>query len=132
MGNAGSQVTDFNSSILVDSAAWVELLSVGVGARDEADVTLNAHVYLERAADANQRYEVKIAAESCDEAPVGVAWWRPDNSDGGFEADTISVTGSAVIDGSTTFVLCAAKFSAGGPDITAHMRGLTATWTPTT
>lgn len=131
MGNAGSQVADFNSSILVNSSDWVELLSVDAEAMDEADVTLAAHVYLERAANENQRYEVMVAADSCDGDPVGVAWWRPDNSDGGFEATTIAVTGSAVIDGPTTFVLCAAKFSAGGPDITAHMRGLTATWSPT-
>jgi hypothetical protein len=131
MGNAGSQVTDFNSSLVVDSATWVELLSVNADAIDVADVSLAAHVYLERAATENQRYQLKVAATSCDGDPIGTGWWRPDNSDGGFEATTLAITGSTVIDGPTTFVLCAAKFSSGGPEVIAHMRGLTATWTPT-
>ncbi len=131
-GTVGSQVTDFNSSIPVNSSAWVELLSVEAGAVSNASVTLAAHVYLERPANENQRYRVMIARTDCAGTPVGVGWWRPDNSDGGFEADTIAVSGSDTVEAKTTYVLCASKFSNGGPDITAHMRGLTATWSPTT
>lgn len=130
IGNAGAQVLDFNQSTLVDTADWVPLLNVDVDVAGESNVSLAAHVYLERPATDNQRYEVKIAAGDCTGDPVVVGWWRPDNSDGGFEAATIAVTGFDVISEPAAYVLCAAKFSAGGPDITAHMRGLTATWVP--
>lgn len=129
-GGASSQVTDFNQSILVDTTDWVEILSVDADVAGDANVTLAAHVYVERNALENERYEVKLAAVTCDGDPLGVGWWRPDNSDGGFEATTIAVTGFGTVAEPTTFVLCAAKFSDAGPDITAHMRGITATWSP--
>lgn len=130
-GSAGVQITDFSQDVTITSTAWTEILSVEAAVSTESNVVLAAHVYAERLASGNARYKFKIARDDCESGPVGETWWRPFANVGGFQAEAIALTGFDTVAEPTTYVFCATKHDAGGPDLIAEKRGLTATWTPT-
>jgi len=130
-GNVGAQIVDFNSNVAITGSALVEVLSVDVTAKAEANVSLAGHVTLEKSATTEGRYEAVIARGDCSGPVVGSGWWRSIEVGATFEADTISFTGFDVTTGPTTYVLCVREAVA-SPDATASRRGLTATWSPTT
>jgi len=130
-GNVGAQIVDFNSNVEITGSALVEVLSVDVTAKSEANVSLAGHVTLEKSATTEGRYEAVIARGDCSGPVVGSGWWRSVEVGATFEADTISFTGFDVTTGPTTYVLCVREAVA-SPDATASRRGLTASWSPTT
>jgi len=130
-GQVGTQVTDFDQAILIDSSVYVELLSIEVTPKAEATVTLSAHATLERSTSAEGRYELRIFRGGCTGTAVGAGWWRPNmNSEASIEADTISFTGFDIVSADTTYALCGRQ-QVVSPDATTYFRGLTASWVPT-
>jgi hypothetical protein len=127
-GTVGDQVIDPTDEIAVDSAALEELLVIGVRPQAEAHVALNAHATIELDATGDALFEVLIARESCDGPVVGSGLWAAADQAEGTNA-TVSITGFDTIDDDTDYVLCAAK-DTDGVDGLAHLRGLTATWSP--
>lgn len=132
-GAVGDGVFDFSSTVTIDDAASYEVASVEVTPKAEANVVLNAHVSLTQPTSTEGRYNIAIRAGSCSGETVGIARWRPNvNTEAAFHGDTISLTGHHVTSTDTTYVLCVEHGEGGGhPDVTANMRGLTATWAPT-
>jgi hypothetical protein len=131
-GNAGAQIVDFASNVTISGTALVEVLSIDVGAKSEASVSLAGHVTLEKSAATEGRYEALIARGDCSGPVVGSGWWRSVDDTATFEADTISFTGFDVTTGPTTYALCVHEAVSSSPDATASRRGLTANWSPTT
>ena len=131
-GNVGTQIVDFSANVIISGTALVEVLSVEVAAKSEANVSLAGHVTLEKSATTEGRYEALIARGDCSGPVVGSGWWRSLDATATFEADTISFTGFDLTTGPTTYVLCVREAVASSPDATASRRGLTATWSPTT
>lgn len=129
-GSTGQQVTDFGSPVTVDQTSGIEVASIDVTPKDEATVTLNAHVQIE-VDDDLVRFIADIARGSCDGEIVGSAQARHDSVPDAFHDVVIAVTGFDVIDSDTTYVLCARKFVGAHPDGTVYQRGLTASWVPT-
>ncbi|MGF1667945.1 MAG: S-layer homology domain-containing protein [Acidimicrobiia bacterium] len=128
-GQAGSQVVDFNSP-LDASIEIVETLTVDATAITNSTVSLNAHVYLEKTAASEGRYDISIRRDDCAGTVVGSTFWRSaENSEASFIADTIALTGFDTVEGSQTYALCVEVFT--GPEVSINMRGLTATWSPT-
>lgn len=127
-GEVGDQVTDFDSP-LDTSSGIVEALTVDVPAVSDATVALAGHVYLEKTAASEGRYEISIRQDDCTGAEVGMTFWRSAQSDeSAFVADTIALTGFDTVSGPQTYALCVDVFV--GPDVSVNMRGLTATWSP--
>jgi len=128
-GVAATQLADFEDPLDVVGTDYVELLSVDVSTPIPSDIILAGHVYLEKPGGDGGRYYVKLAQDTCDGSPLGLAFWRPAVDDSGYVGDTVHVTGLALdVDGASTVVLCSAKINAADPDVTAYTRGMTATW----
>jgi hypothetical protein len=128
-GNTGAQVTEISDTIPVDSTSGVEVLSIEVTPKHEADVTLNAHVVV--ATGAEQNGSVGIHRDSCSGTLVGSTTWLIGEQAGLIRLDTFALTGSDTIVEDTTYVLCVDKAAPADPPAAAAQRGLTATWSPT-
>ncbi|HVR76832.1 MAG TPA: S-layer homology domain-containing protein [Acidimicrobiia bacterium] len=128
-GNTGAQVTEVSDTIPIDSASGVEVLSIEVTPKHEANVTLNAHVVV--ATGAEQNGSVQIRRDSCSGNLVGQTTWLVAEQAGFIWLDTFAVTGFDTIVQDTTYVLCVDKAAAADPPAAAAQRGLTATWSPT-
>ena len=128
-GNTGAQVTEIGDTIPIDSTSGVEVLSIEVTPKHEADVTLNAHVVV--ATGAEQNGSVGIHRDSCSGTLVGSTTWLVAEQAGLIWLDTFAVTGFDTIVEDTTYVLCVDKAAGADPDAAAAQRGLTATWSPT-
>ena len=127
----GGVEDDATNSEDITSSDSVELLSVTVTPKAGARVLLNAHVTLTKTEAGAGLYPVQIHRGDCDGTAVALAAWGADDSN--FEAGTVSLTGLDTVSSDTTYTLCANKFVLGAPppDVTASLRGLTATWSPT-
>ena len=132
-GAVGDSVVDFGSPVTVDDSAAFEVGSVAVTPKAEANVVLNAHASLEKSTSAEGRYNVAIRSGDCDGETIAIGRWRGNENDqASFEGVTVSVTGHDVTSTATTYVLCVEHGEgAGHPDISVNMRGITATWAPT-
>jgi hypothetical protein len=116
-------------TIPINSTSGVEVLAIEVTPKDEANVTLNAHIVV--ATGAEQNGSVEIHRDSCSGTLVGRTTWLVAEQAGLIWLDTFAVTGFDTIVENTTCVLCVDKAAAGDPDAAAAQRGLTATWSPT-
>jgi len=131
-GNVGVNVTDPTDTVDTTGTTFVELATIDTAPISEAEVVLNAHVTLSKAATAEGTYELIIARASCDGTALGSAsWLGAVNSEATTDTDTVSLTASDVVTGATTYVLCAAESVDADPAATASTRGLTASWNPT-
>jgi len=129
-GAAGDQVTTTTSTVTIDSTTGIEVASIAVTPKDEAYVTLNAHVQVEFD-DTSARFTADIARGSCEGTVVGSAGWRHDDVPDAFHHNTISVTGFDTVDADTTYVLCVSKGAPGAADGIVYRRGLIGNWGPT-
>jgi hypothetical protein len=141
-GTVGDNVTDPADEVVTTGLTYVELGTVVVTPTAEATVALNGHVTLSKATDVEGAYQVIIARDSCTGTVVSAAEWiAPLSAPTTTEATTVSLTGSDVVTpvppvppdtvADTTYVLCAAETVDTSPDATAGLRGLTASWAPT-
>jgi hypothetical protein len=131
-GTVGANVNDATDTITTTGLTYVELLSVAVTPTAEATVELNGHVTLAKPTSTDGAYQVIVARDTCAGTVVGAAAWvGAINTEGTAEATTVSLTASDVATADTTYVLCAAETVDGSPDATASLRGLTASWAPT-
>jgi len=130
-GAAGDQVTTTTSTVTIDSTTATEVASIAVTPKDEAYVTLNAHVQVEANINEEARFNAEIRRDSCSGTTVGSAGWRAEQDIGAFPHDTISVTGFDTVDVDTTYVLCVSKEAPGSGDGTVYRRGLIGNWGPT-
>jgi hypothetical protein len=132
LGNAGANVNDATDTITTTGTTYVELVSIEVTPRAEATITLNGHVTLSKPTSADGAYQAIVARDSCTGTVVGsAAWMGAINMEGTNEATTLALTGFDVVSADTTYVLCAAETVDASPDATASLRGLTASWAPT-
>jgi len=127
-GIVGSQITNANSGVLLDSTIDKSLLNITIPSSGSVNVALSAHVYIEKGNASTERYEFSIRASSCSGTLVGDTFWRPDVQTNGLIATTISLTGFQNITASTTYHLCARKFDPTAPDANVYMRGLNAVY----
>lgn len=131
-GAASDTVTESGAAnqIPIDSTTPIEIASVDVTPKAEANVTLNAHVVLASSDSSGGNYH--ISRETCGGDVVAMGAWQI-NGDATFvlQANTWSATGADVIDTATTYVFCVEKDQDVFPDALAAQRGLTATWSPT-
>lgn len=118
------------NEIAIDSASAIEVASVEVTPKAEANVVLNAHVTLESVTSTGGNYH--IARGDCSGTVVALGAWQL-NDDVAFLLleGTFSATGADVVDTATTYVLCVEKGAAGFANAQALQRALTATWSPT-
>ncbi len=131
-GSAGVNVNDATDTITTTGLTYVELLTLQVTPTAEASVVLNGHATLAKPTATDGTYQVIIARDSCTGTVVGAAAWiGAINTEGTSEATTLALTGSDVVTADTTYVLCAAETVDASPDATASLRGLTASWEPT-
>jgi len=132
-GAASEQVTTAGAStnVAIDSVTGIEVASITVTPKAEANVTLNAHVQLEVDTAVEGRFEVEIVRGACDGEVVGASGWRGEQDEGAFPHDTVPVTGFDVVTEDTTYVLCVSKGAPGSADGNAIRRGLVANWAPT-
>jgi hypothetical protein len=124
-GAVGDQVTEATGPITIDSADGIEVASIEVTPKAEANVALNAHVTIGSTAASGGGYG--IHADSCTGTLVAAGTWQTGAVD---EAFTFSLTGVDVVDVATTYVLCVDRTDT-MPDASAAQRALTATWDPT-
>ena len=131
-GVVSDQVTASGAAnqVAIDSAIAIEVASVEVTPKAEANVVLNAHVTLGASDSTGGNYH--IARDDCSGTVVAHGAWQL-NADASFLllAGTFSATGADVVDTTTTYVLCVEKDTAGLPNAVAGQRALTATWSPT-
>ncbi len=132
IGSAGATVTDPADTVTVSGTTYVELSTVTAAAKSEAGVVLNGHVVLSKETATEGSYQVIIAKDTCTGTVLGAAAWTAAvNTEGTTEASTLAVTAADVASGEATYVLCAAEVADTSPDATAGLRGLTASWAPT-
>lgn len=132
-GTAGVSVTDPADTVTVSGTTFVELASIQATPRDEANVTLNGHVTLTKPTDTDGSYQVIIARDTCDGTVVGAAGWTGAiNTEATEEAATVALSATDLITTNSIYVLCAAETVDTSPDATASLRGLNASWQPTT
>jgi hypothetical protein len=132
-GAVSDTVTGLSDTLTVDSTTGVELASITVTPKAEANVVLNAHASLSKSTSAEGRYDIEIRSASCEGELISDIRWRGNmNTEASFQVLPVSLTGSGVVSADTTYVLCAA-WGEGGPhpDLTVYQRSLTATWSPT-
>lgn len=131
-GVGSDQVTEGGAAnqIPINSTTPIEVASIEVTPKAEANVTLNAHVTIASSDSSGGNYH--IARESCGGDVVAMGAWQI-NGDATFliQANTWSATGADVIATATTYVLCVDKDQAAYPDALAGQRALTASWSPT-
>jgi len=133
-GTVGANVNDATDTITTTGVDYVELLSVVVTPTAEATVELNGHVTLAKPTTDNGAYQVIVARDTCTGTVVSAAGWIGainTEATATTEATTVSLTASDVVTADTTYVLCAAETVDASPDATASLRGLTASWGPT-
>jgi hypothetical protein len=132
LGTTGANVTDPTDTITTTGTTYVELLSIQVTPKAEASVTLNGHATLAKPTSTDGTYQVIVARDTCTGSVVGAAAWiGAINTEGTSEATTLALTGVDVVNADTTYVLCVAETVDASPDATASLRGLTASWAPT-
>ena len=129
---AGSQVTDFDSNVDITTTSGVALASVTVDAGAGSDVLLTAHARLEAAGLGDgYRYEITLRRGSALGPLVGRAFWRPAQSAGTYQADSIAVTAfDEDVTGPITYFLTGFQFDIGAPDAIASLRGMHAIVAP--
>jgi hypothetical protein len=128
----GVSVTDPAETTTVSGTTYVELSTITAAPKSEAGVVLNGHVTLSKETATEGSYQVIIAKDTCTGTVLGAASWTGAvNTEGTNEANTLAVTASDVATGEATYVLCAAETVDTSPDATASLRGLTASWAPT-
>jgi hypothetical protein len=131
-GTAAANVNDAADTITTTGTTYVELLTIQATPKAEASVVLNGHVALSKPTSADGSYQVIIARGSCTGAVLAAGTWvGAINTEATAETTTVAVTGSDVISAETTYVICAAETVDASPDATAGLRGLTASWSPT-
>ncbi len=132
IGSVGASVTDPADTTAVSGTTYVELSTITAVPKAEAGVVLNGHVTLSKETATEGSYQVIIAKDTCTGTVLGAASWTGSvNTEGTTEANTLAVTASDVATGEATYVLCAAETVDTSPDATAGLRGLTASWAPT-
>lgn len=132
IGSVGASVTDPADTTTVSGTTYVELSTITAAPKAEAGVVLNGHVTLSKETATEGSYQVIIAKDTCTGTVLGAAAWTGAvNTEGTNEANTLAVTASDVATGEATYVLCAAETVDTSPDATAGLRGLTASWAPT-
>jgi hypothetical protein len=125
----GAVGDDTASVASITSNSAVELLSVTVTPKDEAQVVLNAHVSLGKQGSNGGVYRTMIHRGTCDGPIVAEAVWvSPDGA--AFDFVPISITGLDTVSSDTTYKLCALKQGT-SPNVVGVERGMTATWLPT-
>ncbi len=132
IGSVGASVTDPADTTAVSGTTYVELSTITAVPKAEAGVVLNGHVTLSKETATEGSYQVIIAKDTCTGTVLGAASWTGSvNTEGTTEANTLALTASDVATGEATYVLCAAETVDTSPDATAGLRGLTASWAPT-
>lgn len=124
-GNVGDQVTDSSDQITIDADTGIEVASIEVTPKAEANVSLNAHATIGASAISNGNYQ--IHRNDCGDTAVATGSWQIDAADTEL---TFAVTGVDVVADTTTYVLCVDRES-GMPDAFTSTRALTANWAPT-
>lgn len=124
-GTVGDEVTDASDQVTIDAATGIEVASIQVTPKAEANVALNAHVTIGSTAASDGGYD--IYRDSCTGTLVASGSWQTGAVD---ESFTFALTGTDVVSADTTYVLCVDRTD-GSPDATASTRALTATWAPT-
>ncbi len=124
-GTVGDQVTDASDQITIDSDAGIEVASIAVTPKAEANVSLNAHATIGASAASVGSYEIR--SDSCTGTLIANGTWQTGAAD---EAFTFALTGTDVVSADTTYVLCVDR-EAASPDAFTSTRALTATWAPT-
>lgn len=124
-GTVGDQVTDSSDQITIDSDVGIEVASIEVTPKAEANVALNAHATIGASAASVGNYQ--IHQDGCDGTLVASGTWQTSAVDTAF---TFALTGVDVVDTATTYVLCVDR-ETGQPDAFTSTRALTATWAPT-
>ena len=128
-GTAGDVVTEIGDTVAIDSTSGIEVASVEVTPKAEANVSLDANVTLVIADETSG--SLYVAPGSCTADPISSGLWYMPNPTAALQGSTFSITGVAVTDVATTYVLCVDKESGALPDALATQRALTATWSPT-
>lgn len=124
-GAVGDQVTDSSDQITIDSDVGIEVASIEVTPKAQANVSLNAHATIGASAASVGTYH--IHRNDCGGTTVATGTWQTGAPDTAF---TFALTGVDVVEDTTTYVLCVDRES-GQPDAFASTRALTATWAPT-
>jgi hypothetical protein len=124
-GTVGDQVTDSGNQVTINSASGIEVASIEVTPKAEANVALNAHATI--GSSGASVGDFQIHRDSCTGTLIASGTWQTGDVD---EAFTFALTGVDVVNSDTTYVLCVDRED-GSPDAFASTRALTATWAPT-
>ena len=130
LGMAADEVTDAADTVAIDSADLIEVASIEVAPKAEANVALDAHVTMDAIASTGGAYH--IVRDDCAGDVIASGAWQL-NLDAAFTdlAGTYSAVGHDVVAATTTYVLCVDKSDDALPDATAGERALVASWSPT-
>jgi hypothetical protein len=132
MGNTGANVNDSADTIATTGTTYVQLMSIEATPTAEATITLNGHVTLSKPTSGDGSYQAIVARDSCTGTVVASAGWMGAiNTEATTESTTLALTGFDTVSADTTYVLCVAETVDASPDATAGLRGLTASWAPT-
>jgi hypothetical protein len=120
-----------SNNVNLTTTDLVEVLSIEVDPKFEADVLLNAHASFTKGATDGGLYTAQIRRGSCNGAQIATGMWGVSD---GADIGTISVTAADVVSSATTYKLCVNKVDLIGtsPNAIVSFRGLTAAWSPTT
>ena len=124
-GTVGDEVTDAADQVTIDAATGIEVASIVVTPKAEANVALNAHATIGSSGPSVGGYEIHQG--DCTGTLIAAGTWQTTAVD---EAFTFALTGTDVVSADTTYVLCVDRED-GSPDAFTSTRALTATWAPT-
>lgn len=124
-GAAGSQLTSF-TAIALDSVSHKTMRTVAVPAHS-GGTSLVGHVYIEKNAAGESRYEVQIRRGSCTGTLLGSAYFRKEATTNTYVGFTVTVTAYDSSTAANTYYLCARR-SVGTSTSNAYLRGLVASW----
>ncbi len=129
-GAAASRIIDFSQPLTVTNQQRVTAATVTAAPGGDADITLTAHVYLERDYTSGGALMITLRRNDCEGANLGTTFWNPPVVPGATLAgDTVTIIGYDLnVTTTTSYALCVRKFDALAPNTTIGPRVLVARW----